>query len=85
LSVTQQSKGQGLGRGACSELQDKWDKGKAQVEELIEMIENDPNQLDRKRLEQEVRGFLQCVTQTCSGMTPCIVGFHLTVDDWREN
>ena len=64
--------------------QDKWDKAKAQVEEVIEMIQRDPNRLDRKRLEQ-VRGFLQYVTQTYSGMTPYIIGFHLTIDGWREN
>ena len=63
----------------------KWDKAKAQVEEAIAMIHSDPNGLDRKRLEQ-VRGFLQYVTQTYSGMTPyIIIGFHLTIDGWREN
>jgi hypothetical protein len=36
--------------------QDKWDKVKAQVEEIITMIESDPDCLDHKRLEQ-VRGF----------------------------
>jgi hypothetical protein len=48
------------------------------------MIQADPNHLDRKRLEQ-VRGFLQHVTQTYAGMTPCIIGFHLTIDGWRDN
>ena len=48
------------------------------------MIHTDPNRLDRQRLEQ-VRGFLQYVTQTYSGMTPYIIGFHLTIDGWREN
>jgi hypothetical protein len=28
---------------------------------------------------------LQYVTQTYSGMTPYIIGFHLTIDGWREN
>jgi hypothetical protein len=46
----------------------------AQVEELIEMIENDPNQLDRKQMEQ-VQGSLQRVTQTCSGMTRALLAF----------
>ena len=64
--------------------QDKWDKAKSQVEEVITMIHTDPNRLDRKRLEQ-VRGFLQYVTQTYSGMTPYIIGFHLTIDGWRDN
>jgi hypothetical protein len=65
-------------------VQDKWDKAKRQVEEIITMIQTDPNRLDHKRLEQ-VRGFLQYVTQTYSGMTPYIIGFHLTIDGWREN
>jgi hypothetical protein len=65
-------------------VQDKWDKAKSQVEEIISMIQTDPNRLDHKRLEQP-RGFLQHVTQTCSGMTRCIIGFHLTVDGWRDN
>jgi hypothetical protein len=64
--------------------QDKWDKAKAQVEEIITMVETNPNRLDHKRLEQ-VRGFLQYVTQTYSGMTPYIIGFHLTIDGWRDN
>jgi hypothetical protein len=64
--------------------QDKWDKAKAQIEEVIAMVENDSNHLDHKRLEQ-VRGFLQYVTQTYSGMTPYIIGFHLTIDGWRDN
>jgi hypothetical protein len=38
-----------------------WDKAKAQVEEVITMIETDPDRLDRKRLEQ-VRGLLQYTT-----------------------
>jgi hypothetical protein len=64
--------------------QEKWDKGKAQVEEVISMIEEDPHRLNHKRLEQ-VRGFLQYIMQTYSGMTPYIIGFHLTIDGWREN
>jgi hypothetical protein len=64
--------------------QDKWDKAKILVDEIIAMVESSPNKLDRKCLEQ-VRGFLQYVTQTYSGMTPYIIGFHLTIDGWREN
>jgi hypothetical protein len=64
--------------------QEKWDKAKAQIDEIIRMVESDPSKLDRKRLEQ-VRGFLQYVMQTYSGMTPYIIGFHLTIDGWRNN
>jgi hypothetical protein len=64
--------------------QEKWDKAKSQIEEVIAMVEQDPDHLDHKRLEQ-VRGFIQYVTQTYSGMTPYIIGFHLTIDGWRED
>jgi hypothetical protein len=64
--------------------QDKWERAKNQVNEVIEMVEDDPDRLDHKRLEQ-VHGFLQYVTQTYSGMTPYLIGFHLTIDGWREN
>jgi hypothetical protein len=64
--------------------QDKWDKAKSLVEEIIGTVETNPKALDHKRLEQ-VRGFLQYFTQTYSGMTPYIIGFHLTIDGWRKN
>lgn len=64
--------------------QDKWDKAKTQVEEIIAMIKINPNRLDHKHLEQ-VWGFLQYVTHTYSGMTPYMIGFHLTIDGWRGN
>jgi hypothetical protein len=64
--------------------QEKWNKAKAQVEEIIRMVESDPSKLDRKQLEQ-ARGFLQYVTQTYSGMTPYIIGFHLTINGWLDN
>lgn len=64
--------------------QDKWDKTKSQIEEIIRMVETDPNHLVHKRLEQ-VQGFLQDVTQTYSGMTPYIIGFHLMIDGWRDD
>ena len=64
--------------------QDKWEKAKSQVEEIISMIQTDPDKLDRKRLEQ-VQGFLQYITQTYSGMTLYIIGCHLTIDGWRES
>jgi hypothetical protein len=36
--------------------QDKWDKAKAQVEEIIAMIKTDPDRLNHKRLEQKCKG-----------------------------
>jgi hypothetical protein len=64
--------------------QEKWDKTKAVLEEVAELVRKDPNRIPRKRLEQ-VRGFLQYVTQTYTGMNPYIIGFHLTIDGWRDN
>jgi hypothetical protein len=65
-------------------VQDKWDKAKAEIEEVIEMVERDPERLDYKCLEQ-AWGVLQHVTQTYSGMTRYIIGFHLTIDGWQAN
>jgi hypothetical protein len=64
--------------------QEKWDKAKALIAEVLEMIRNDANKLPRKRLEQ-IRGFLQYVTRTYTGMNPYLIGFHLTIDGWRDN
>jgi hypothetical protein len=38
--------------------QEKWTKAKDHLKEVWEMLENDPDKLSRKRLEQ-IRGFLQ--------------------------
>ena len=63
---------------------DKWDKTKAQVKELREMVELDSEALPRKRLE-EIRGFLNYVCQTYKGLAPYLNGLHLTIDGWRNN
>jgi hypothetical protein len=59
-------------------------QGKVQIEEVILMVETNPEFLNHKRLEH-IWGFLQYITQTYSGMTPYIIGFHLTIDGWLEN
>jgi hypothetical protein len=64
--------------------QEKWDKARAQVEEVKAMLEKDPTALDRKRLEQ-IRGFLQYVAQTYTSMTSYMIGFHMTIDSWRKS
>jgi hypothetical protein len=59
--------------------QEKWDKGKGQVLELLESLENDPDvDLDYKRLEQ-IRGFLCHLSMTFEIITPFLKGFHLTL------
>jgi hypothetical protein len=64
--------------------QEKWDKTKRLLDEVMGLINSDPTKLPRKRLEQ-IRGFLQYVTRTYTGMNPYLIGFHLTIDGWREN
>jgi hypothetical protein len=62
--------------------QEKWDKAKAQLAEVLLMLERNPTKMSRKRLEQ-IRGFLQYVTQTYTGLTLFLIGFHMTIDSWR--
>ena len=64
--------------------QEKWDKTKRLLDEVQELLTSDPSKLPRKRLEQ-IRGFLQYVTRTYTGMNPYLIGFHLTIDGWRED
>jgi hypothetical protein len=61
---------------------EKWNKAKAQLEEVRLMILKDPEKLSRKRLEQ-IRGFLQYVTQTYTSLASVLIGFHMTIDSWR--
>jgi hypothetical protein len=63
---------------------DKWTKTKVLLTEVMGLIEADPTRIPRKCLEQ-VRSFLQYVTPTYSGMNPYLIGFHLTIDVWRNN
>jgi hypothetical protein len=63
--------------------QEKWDKARALVKEITAMLEQNPNALNRKRLEQ-TRGFLQHVTQTCTTLTSHLIGLHMTTDSWRS-
>jgi hypothetical protein len=63
--------------------QEKWDKARSLVEEMKLMLDKDPTCLNRKRLEQ-IRGFLQYVTQTYTSLTSYLIGVHMTIDSWRE-
>jgi hypothetical protein len=55
---------------------------KAQLEEVWDMLESDPDNLSRKRLEQ-IRGFLQYIIQTYTSLASYLIGFHMTIDSWR--
>ena len=63
---------------------EKWDKTQRLIGELQNMLEADPERMDRQRLE-EVRGFLIYVSRTYRGMGPYLNGLHLTIDGWRPN
>jgi hypothetical protein len=62
--------------------QEKWDRTKAQLLEIDEMLDKDSERLCRKWAEQ-IRGFLVYVTRTYIGMAPYLIGLHMTVDFWR--
>ncbi len=57
--------------------QEKWDKTKAMVTELAEMVPKGPLPLQRML---EIRGFLMYVVRTYTWMNPYIKGMHLTID-----
>jgi hypothetical protein len=62
--------------------EEKWNKTKAQLREVLEMIDANNSKLNRKRLEQ-IRGFLNYVAQTYDWLTPYMIGLHMTIDGWR--
>jgi hypothetical protein len=64
--------------------QEKWIKAKALLREVLDMLDEDSERLDRKRLEQ-IREFLGYVTRTYPCMIPYMMGLHLTIDGWRKN
>jgi hypothetical protein len=61
--------------------QEKWTKAKAQLKEVWDMLESDPDRLSGKRLKQ-IRGFLQYVIQTYTSLGSYLIGFHMTIDAW---
>ena len=63
---------------------EKWAKAKAQISELDELLDCQPDSLPRKRLEQ-IRGFLNYVTQTYKPLIPYLNGLYMAIDGWRDN
>jgi hypothetical protein len=58
---------------------EKWDKGRAQLEELSAQLSLSPDsKFSYKRLEQ-IRGFLCHLSMTFDVITPFLKGFHLTL------
>jgi hypothetical protein len=64
--------------------EEKWNKAKGLLQEVLDLIAGDPTLLPRKRLQQ-VRGFLIYVTRTYPRMIPHLIGLHMTIDGWRPN
>jgi hypothetical protein len=64
--------------------EDKWAKMKRLLLELKGLLDSQPDELPRKRLEV-IRGFLNYVTQTYRYMIPYLNGLHMTIDGWRSN
>ena len=65
-----------------SVMQEKWDKGKRLIDELISESNLDPmHNFSYKRLEQ-VRGFLCHLSMTYETLTPFLKGFHLTLSSY---
>jgi hypothetical protein len=63
---------------------DKWDKIKALLREMQEMLVTAPKLMRCKRLEQ-IRGFLNYVAKTYTWLRPYLIGVHMTIDGWRPN
>ena len=61
--------------------EEKWAKGKSQLQELKNIIKKD--NVSRKRL-QEIRGFLNYIVMTYPLILSYLVGLHLTIDGWRR-
>ncbi len=61
--------------------QEKWDKTRHLIQELLEMIPKGPLPLQQML---EIRGFLMYVVRTYTWMNPYIKGMHNTIDSWRE-
>eukprot|EP00956_Cyclotella_meneghiniana_P007532 scaffold10178_cov23-Cyclotella_meneghiniana.AAC.4 len=63
--------------------QKKWNKMKAMVEELHQLLQAREDKLvPHKRLEQ-IRGFAIYVSRTYDWTPPYLKGLHLTIDSWR--
>ena len=59
--------------------QEKWDRTKALIQELSDLLANPP--LPLHHLVQ-IRGFLIYVVRTYKWLNPYIKGLHLTIDSW---
>ena len=63
---------------------DKWQKTKALLTELRQLLDTSPKSLPRKRLEQ-IRGYLVHIAQTYPMFSSYLIGLHMSIDGWRPN
>jgi hypothetical protein len=63
---------------------DKWEKTKALLAEVRELLVSQPLALPRKRLEQ-IRGYLVHIAQTYSMFASYLIGLHMTIYFWPSN
>jgi len=72
------------GRVSVTISEKKWRTTLDLIDEVVAMITNSPNRLNRKRLEQ-IRGYLGYVTRTFPCRIPYMIGLHLAIDGWRKS
>jgi hypothetical protein len=60
--------------------EEKWIKAKKLLQEVLDLVETDPENLPWIRLEQE-QGFLVHLTWTHF----YLIGLHMTIDSWQTN
>jgi hypothetical protein len=60
--------------------QEKWEKTKRLISEMLEMVSKDYYPLARLL---QIRGFLMYVVRTYPWINPYMKGMHLTIDSWR--
>ena len=68
------------GRVSGMVLQEKWEKTKRLIAEMLEMVSQDNFPLARLL---QIRGFLMYVVRTYPWINPYMKGLHLTIDSWR--
>jgi hypothetical protein len=64
--------------------QECWDKTKAILSAMEEVLENDHPEFSHKQLLSN-RGFLIYVANTYPAMIPYLKGIHLTIEYWRDD
>ena len=64
-------------------LQERWDKTRWLISELVVMEREGRHGMPRVRMDY-IRGFLLYVSRTYKYMTQYLKGFQLTLESWRQ-